>query len=435
MLAASSPPSTDALREHAREPQATALSMATERSEEAHERARIFARSPKDVWLVLGAVAYGSALGAIVWTGPGGFARLGAALMIALGTVWVSNTAAHNHLHNPIFVSRIANRALSLLLTVILFIPQSIWAQRHLWHHAGEPRRPSLTVTPRMLVEVAVVFAVAAVLVAKDAALSLSVLLPGYLLGLFLCRVQGHFEHAGDADVREGGVSHYGRLYNLFWFNDGHHAEHHRQPGRHWTELSSIRHPPRRESRRAPILRWLDDGELGSVLLGFLERIALRSVVLQRFMVRTHTRAFRAILAQRPPKTPVLRVVIVGGGLFPRTALALQAVLPEAELVIVDASRESLEEAATYFHQRDLADRRAGRIPEMRLARFCPLTHRDFDMVVFPLAFVGHKDLIQAAREGNRLVVTHDWIWNRLGTSSIVSILLLKRLNLVATSS
>lgn len=38
---------------------------------------------------------------------------------------------------------------------------------------------------------------------------------PGYLAGLLLCAVHGHYEHAA------GTTSHYGRLYNLLCFNDG----------------------------------------------------------------------------------------------------------------------------------------------------------------------------------------------------------------------
>ena len=46
----------------------------------------------------------------------------------------------------------------------------------------------------------------------------LTVYLPGWALGLGLCFLQGHYEHAG------GTTSHYGRLYNLLFFNDGYHV-------------------------------------------------------------------------------------------------------------------------------------------------------------------------------------------------------------------
>ena len=51
--------------------------------------------------------------------------------------------------------------------------------------------------------------------------------LPGWALGLGLCFLQGHFEHA------RGTTSHYGGLYNVCFFNDGYHVEHHLRPGEH----------------------------------------------------------------------------------------------------------------------------------------------------------------------------------------------------------
>ena len=63
-------------------------------------------------------------------------------------------------------------------------------------------------------------------------------------------------------------------------------------------------------------------------------------------VVAAHDRAFRALLAQVPP---VRRVTIIGGGLFPRTALVLQKVLPDAALTIVDARAEHLELARTFL--------------------------------------------------------------------------------------
>ena len=37
------------------------------------------------------------------------------------------------------------------------------------------------------------------------------------------------------------GVSSYHRLYNLVWFNNGYHAEHHYRPRVHWTEMKQLR--------------------------------------------------------------------------------------------------------------------------------------------------------------------------------------------------
>ena len=154
-------------------------------------------------------------------------------------------------------------------------------------------------------------------------------------MGLGLCSLQGHFEHA------RGTTSHYGWLYNWCFFNDGYHAEHHRRPGDHWTRLPSQPRAEARSSRWPPVLRWLDAFSLGS-----LERAVLRSAWLQRFVLAAHERAFKTLLPRLPP---VHRVTIVGGGLFPRSALILRRLLPDATLTIVDAEPEHLEIAARFL--------------------------------------------------------------------------------------
>src|SRR5262249_47377554 len=56
--------------------------------------------------------------------------------VIALGIWWNSNTVAHNFIHTPYFRDRGLNRCFSLYLTLLLGIPQSLWRDRHLAHHA-----------------------------------------------------------------------------------------------------------------------------------------------------------------------------------------------------------------------------------------------------------------------------------------------------------
>ena len=55
---------------------------------------------------------------------------------------------------------------------------------------------------------------------------------------------------------------------------------------------------------------------------------------------------------------------------------------------------------------------------------------RDCDLVVFPLAFVGDRAAIYRQPPAPAVIV-HDWLWRRHGAGAIVSVLLLKRLNLV----
>jgi hypothetical protein len=233
---------------------------------------------------------------------------------------------------------------------------------------------------------------------------------PGYLLGLGLCFLQGHFEHAG------GTTSHYGRLYNWLFFNDGYHVEHHRRPGVHWTELPAWSDAGNRASRWPPVLRWLDALSLES-----LERLVLRSRYLQRFVLRSHERALRALLPQLPD---VHRVTIVGGGLFPRTAIIINRLLPGAAISVVDVSAPNLEVARQFL----------GDTVEYRCERYDPAVFDDADVVIIPLAFLGDRRRIYRYPQA-AVVLVHDWIFVRHTPGAIVSWLLLKRLNLVRPSA
>jgi hypothetical protein len=236
----------------------------------------------------------------------------------------------------------------------------------------------------------------------------------GWGVGLALCWLQGHFEHV------RGTVSHYGRLYNFAFFNDGYHVEHHARPGLHWSRLpggrlaggNGQRATGNEVSRWPAVLRWLEFSPLNG-----LERIALRSKLIQRFMVSRHVPAFRKLLRDLPN---VRRVTIVGGGLFPRTALVLRRLLPDAEITILDRSAESLSEALPYLeHSTRLVQ-----------ASYTPELCRDTDLVIVPLAFVGDRESLYEKPPASAVII-HDWIWNRRGQGAIVSPLLLKRLNLV----
>src|SRR5204863_1304583 len=90
--------------------------------------------------------------------------------------------------------------------------------------------------------------------------------------------------------------------------------------------------------------------ESGAVLQGggqsgleALERLVLLSPALQRVVLRAHARAVEPLIAPLRPRT----VAIVGGGLFPRTALIVRRLVPEAHITIIDASRANLERART----------------------------------------------------------------------------------------
>jgi hypothetical protein len=280
--------------------------------------------------------------------------------VIAIGVWWNSNTISHNFIHRPFFRRRGANAVFGAALSVLLGIPQSLWRDRHLAHHAGV--RPRVRITLELLVQVALVLGLWAVIAVRAPAYFVAVYVPGYLVGLGLCAVHGYYEHAG------GITSHYGTLYNVLFCNDGYHVEHHANPAVHWSRLADRRKRGARQSVWPAPLRWLGECDLDA-----LERLVLHSCFLQKFVLRTHERALRRLLAASGPLNPK-RVGIIGGGLFPRTALILRKLLPESGLTIVEANRDNIDTARAF-------------LPDTAMRHEYYAGGGDYDLVVLPLAF------------------------------------------------
>jgi hypothetical protein len=98
----------------------------------------------------------------------------------------------------------------------------------------------------------------------------------------------------------------------------------------------------------------------------------------------------------------------------------LSALLPSARITIIDADLANLARA------RALVD--PSRV-EMIHARF---SERDsaYDLLVIPLSFDGDRSALYTHPPAP-IVIVHDWIWRKRGDSRIVSVALLKRVNLV----
>lgn len=356
------------------------------------------------------------------------------ALWVAIGLWWCSNTIAHIQIHTPLFRRRRLNRAFNFYLTGLMGLPQSLWRARHLWHHAGEPRARAPRVSARMLApELALVLAVWAAIAWASPGLFLGAWLPGWLMGLMLCGLHGHFEHAGANLADDPGVSCYRRAYNRLWLNDGFHAEHHRWPSLHWSRLPERRLPAARASRWPPVLRWLDGfgataNRLAARILDRLERPALGSRLLQDWLLDRHGRALERVLAPSlAGAPPPARVIIVGGGLFPRTVLCLRRLLPDAELEVIESQAAHIDAARAWLAERDLP---AGGI-HFRLGDYAAEDLVGADLAVFPLGFRGDRSALYREPPA-RLTLIHDWIWRRRGDAgTVVSPLLLKRLNRV----
>jgi hypothetical protein len=326
------------------------------------------------------------------------------ALLIAVGLWWTANTIAHNFIHLPFFDSREGNALFSVYLSLLLGVPQTLWRDRHMAHHAGKEWR--MRWNRQMIVEIMAVACVWAWWASHGPAFFAAIWLPGWVAGLLLCQLQGYFEHS------RGTVSHYGKLYNFLFFNDGYHVEHHARPGLHWSSLP--RHAAREgaQSRFPAVLRWLELAPLDA-----LERLVLRSRILQDFVLIRHLRAFERLLPHVPP---VENVTIVGGALFPRTALIIQKLAPDAGITIVDHSGGNIMRA------RGMINHGTRFVEET----FDPSHCGDADLVIFPLAYDGKRERLYSDPPAP-VVFVHDWIWRRRGEGVVISYLLLKRLNLV----
>jgi hypothetical protein len=356
-------------------------------------------------------VALAAAHGVVLLAAPG-------APLIALLFWWNANTISHNFIHVRFFRWRAANRFFAVYLSVLLGFPHQLWRDRHLAHHAEA--RTRVRPTRDLLVQTGLVSLLWIVMADRAPNFLLTSYLPGFADGLALCALHGYFEHA------RGTTSYYGRLYNFLFFNDGYHVEHHAHPGAHWSRLPECAAPHDDggsvSTWPAPV-RWME-------LFGLeaLERLAIRFRPVRRFVVRTHARALADVISCIPP---VHRVAIVGGGLFPRTAIILRELLPAARITIIDASRANVECARCVIEGETLGPTYEdieyvhGRYPEVDVERF--------DLVVFPLSFDGMRDDLYAHPPAQAVIV-HDWVWRRRGTSRIVSFALLKRLNLLVSS-
>lgn len=324
--------------------------------------------------------------------------------VIALALWWNANTISHNFIHRPFFNTNRANRAFSFVLSLALGFPQTVWRDRHLRHHAGLGE--AVRFSRRAAAESVGVASLFAAMAATLPDFFLLAYLPGWAAGLGLCWLHGHYEHA------RGTTSHYGRLYNALFFNDGYHVEHHAHPTLHWTDLKRTSNGHSRASAWPAVLRWMD-----GVSLDGLERLVLGRPLLQRFVLGCHERALRKLAPALPP---ISRVIVIGGGLFPRSALIVGRVMPQAAITILDADSAHLEIARAYLPD------------HVRLAagRFDDKTSVDADLVIVPLAYQGDRRRLYVAPPAPAVLV-HDWIWNVKPRGVVVSWFLLKRLNLV----
>ena len=121
---------------------------------------------------------------------------------------------------------------------------------------------------------------------------------------------------------------------------------------------------------------------------------------------------------------------MIGGGIFPRTALVLGPLLPAARITIVDRAPAHLESARAQIAAAGLAER-----VTFEVGTFDAKSPLTCDLLVLPLAFRGDRRRVYC-RPPARLAAIHDWAWRTAGASRTARVSLLpKRINLVVDSS
>lgn len=397
-------------------------------------RRGVFRISTRDGWVVFAAALQSLVLmaavgGAHLW---GSGWAMGLVPVVAIGTWWGANTMSHIHLHAPIFTSRRLNQVFSWWLTLSLAIPQTLWKKRHYWHHAGEPegKRPGWDRQSRK--EGGAIIGSWIILAWLFPAAFFMAYLPGYLIALCLCQLQGYREHNTLGMVYPQGISTYGTLHNGLWFNDGYHAEHHRWPSEHWTRLPKRRaemgeHPT---SRFSPILRFLEQPKVNqwpAHILSWLEKVALAVAPVQGFLIRRHTEAF-ARLTKTIANFEPHGILIVGGGLFPRSVLVVSKLWPEAHIQVLDQEADHIARAQRYLTEKGADLNKV----MFRQETFEPELPTAADMVILPLAYVGNRMSLYVPRKDGAVTLIHDWWHVRRGDRSTpITVWVWKRLTLV----
>ncbi len=230
----------------------------------------------------------------VAWPGLSWPARIAWLAIYAVSVGWNLNSIAHNFIHNPFFRSARLNRLMSLVITLALLSPQTMYRYVHLKHHAGNGDRPDaagVTIDPlsiyqhgwdgkaepmlsyvfleffrgdspfelaRKIGEKRPVEARAAltefwaVIAVYGAALAVGLftgrwaftplMVVASYLGQCVSNLSGYYEHLGGNPDKPiaWGVSTYGRVYNWIFLYNGYHAEHHYRPKIHWTKMVAL---------------------------------------------------------------------------------------------------------------------------------------------------------------------------------------------------
>jgi fatty acid desaturase len=187
---------------------------------------------------------------------------------------------AHNFIHLPFFNSPKLNNLFSIINSLGIAVPQSMYRIHHLNHHRFNNRpeadesstfrygknnqeenifsysflgifrtdmtklyKQSLKTSSLVILELMALSFYVGILLTLNWKLFLFYLVPNYLGGHFFALWENYCEHhhTNPYDRKRDSVSCYSRIYNLLWFNNGFHQEHHFSPQVHWTEIPKVK--------------------------------------------------------------------------------------------------------------------------------------------------------------------------------------------------
>jgi len=209
----------------------------------------------------------------------------GIAMIVLLCTNY--QCISHNFIHNKFFKWQSLNTIFSIVNSMALGMPQSMYEAHHINHHIHsndrwngfkKPRdRSSLyyygengeqepllryTFMSYFRLNVIKLFGEA---YTRNSALAVTELMtllsfcgwliwinylafflfciPIHFLGTSIASMENYAEHdrCDPSDNQRNSVSCYNRLYNFLWFNNGFHQEHHLEPDVHWTKLPKVK--------------------------------------------------------------------------------------------------------------------------------------------------------------------------------------------------
>lgn len=199
---------------------------------------------------------------------------------------------SHNFIHNNFFKNKSLNTLFSIINSMAMGLPQTLYYHHHMNHHrftngekdisslfkySGEnqereegilsysfigffridllalAKRAKKPQDKRLLVmETLGVLLLWGLLISINWKFFLVFYLPVWYLGQVAALMENYFEHYGTkpGNRETDSVSCYGKIYNLLWFNNGYHQEHHFAPTVHWTKITEVRKKLPDESQR-----------------------------------------------------------------------------------------------------------------------------------------------------------------------------------------